>query len=206
MTDMPEPIELPEEQSRSRRTVNCEAFKRFLGFLSPDLDEAGCLYHLLHKRLVGFFSTKGDSDPYDAADVTIDRAALKIADNTPVSDVNNFCLGIARYVFKERLRYTQREISSFINFVENLPTVPVEEIEKFYDVLRHCFEKLTVSDQELLVAYCKVFRGRARAEHRRRLAESMKVSVQSLRMRVTRLRSVLTDCVQKRSADKPVPL
>lgn len=205
MTDMLEPIELPEEYSRSRGAVSCEAFERFLGFLSPDPKEASRLYTLLHKRLVGFFRTKGDSDPCDAADVTIDRAVLKIADNTPVSDVNNFCLGIARNVFRERLRYRQREISSFISFIENLPTVPVEEIEKYYGVLRDCFEKLTVPDQELLAAYCQVFRGRARAECRRRLAESRKMSVLALRMRVTRLRSVLTDCVRKLTADNPAP-
>jgi len=203
---MPETIEPPEEHSRSRRTVSSEALERFLEFLSPDPDEAGHLYTLLHKKLVGFFSMKGVADPYGAADETIDRAVLKIADNTPVSDVNNFCLGIARYIVKERLRYTQRENSSFINFINNLPTVPVEEIERFYGVLRYCFEKLTVPDQELLVAYCQVFRGRARAECRRQLAESMGLSVLALRMRVTRLRSVLTDCVQKRSAHNPAPL
>lgn len=206
MTDMPEPIEPPEEYPMSRRAVSGEAFGRFLEFLSSDPDKAGHLYTLLHKKLVGFFSTKGVSDPCGAADETIDRAVLKIADDTPVSDVNNFCLGIARYIVKEGLRHTQRENSAFINFIKNLPTVPAEEVERFYGVLRHCFEKLPAPDQELLVAYCQVFRGRARAECRRRLAESMRLSVLALRMRVMRLRSVLTDCAQKRSADNSVPL
>lgn len=174
--------------------------------MSPDREEAGRLYTLLHKKLVGFFSSKGVSDPCNAADETIDRAVLKIADNTPVSDLNNFCLGIARYVAMERLRYPPRENSAFINFIKNLPNVPIEEIERYYGVLKHCFEKLTAPDQELLVAYCQVFRGRARADNRRRLAERMGLSVLALRMRVTRLRGVLTDCVRKRSADDPTPL
>jgi hypothetical protein len=38
-------------------------------------------------------------------------------------------------------------------------------------------------------------RGRARSEHRRRLAEQMKTTVVALRMRVTRLRGTLSDCV-----------
>lgn len=206
MTDMPEPIELPDEHPGSRRAVSGEDFGRFLALLSPDPDEAGRLYTLLHRKLVGFFNTKGVSDPCGAADETIDRAVLKIADNTPVSDTNNFCLGIARYIVKERLRYTQREHSAFINFIKTLPTIPAEEMERFYGVLRYCFEKLPAPDQELLVAYCQVFRGRARADCRRRLAESMGLSVLALRMRVMRLRGVLTDCARKRSANNFAPL
>lgn len=206
MTDMPEPIDLPEEHPKSRRTINSEAFARFLEFFSPNPDEAGRLYTLLHKKLVAFFSTKGVSDPCGAADETIDRAVLKIANDTPVSDVNHFCLGIARYIAKERLRETRRENSSFINFIENLPTVPVEEIEGLYRVMRHCFEKLTTPEQKLLVDYCRDFRGRARSEYRCRLAESRGLSVLALRMRVTRLRSALTKCFRKHSADNSATL
>ncbi len=49
------------------------------------------------------------------------------------------------------------------------------------------------------MAYCKILRGRERAEHRRRLAEKMKTTVVALRMRVTRLRGILSDCVRKHS-------
>ena len=62
-------------------------------------------------------------------------------------------------------------------------------------------ELLADDERTLLVAYCRVMRGRARAEHRRELAASMKTTVTALRMRVNRLRETLTECVEKRSND-----
>jgi hypothetical protein len=134
-----------------------------------------------------------------AADETIDRAALKISAGTPVPDAGRYCMGIARNIAKERYRREQRESSTFLAFIENLANTSNEQVERIYNILKPCFEELTVEEQNLLVAYCQVTQGRARAEHRRRLAETMKTTMLALRMRVTRLRSILTDCVKNRS-------
>lgn len=183
----------------NRQAVGRETFARFLEFLSPDIDEAGHRYTRLHEKLVGFFRMKGISDPVSAADETIDRAAIKITAGTPVSDAEKYCLGIARNITKEKYRSAQRESSAFLKFIENLPDATGEQLERIYSILKPCFEELAVEDQKLLMEYCQVLRGRARAEHRRQLAETMKTTVLALRMRVTRLRSSLTDCIKKRS-------
>jgi hypothetical protein len=174
-----------------------EAFASFLQALSPSEEEAGRRYTSLHRRLTGFFSLRGISDPTSAADETIDRAATKISLGTPVPHVANYCLGIARYIVKERLRGAQRESSTFLNFMENLASNSDEEVERITRILKPCFEQLLPEEQQLLLAYCQILRGRARSDHRRQLAERRQTTVLALRMRVTRLRAVLAECVRK---------
>jgi hypothetical protein len=144
---------------------------------------------------------KGVSDPLTAADETIDRAVLKIGAGTIIPDVDKYCFGIARNVAKERYRLMHRETLAFHEFIEDIDDSPVEQLERIYGVLKPCFEQLSVEEQQLLVAYCQEIQGRARAEYRRQLAETMKMTVLALRIRVTRLRNRLTECVQNRSSN-----
>ena len=176
-----------------------EDFARILALLSPDTEEAGRHYTSLHKKLTGYFGLKGVSDPLTAADETFDRAVLKIGAGTIVPNVDKYCFGIARNVFKERLRLMRRENSAYHNFIEDLGSSSAEQIERIYSILKPCFELLAAEEQQLLMTYCHEIQGRARAEYRRELAKTMKMTVLALRVRVTRLRSILTDCVQKRS-------
>ena len=176
-----------------------EDFARVLALLSPDTEEAGRLYARLHSKLTGFFTFKGISDPLSAADETIDRAILKIRAGTVIPDLEKYCLGIARNIAKERHRRAKREDRASHEFQAGIDDSPVEQIERISDILKPCFEQLPVEDQQLLSEYCRELQGRARAEHRRQLAEAMKLTLLALRIRVTRLRNKLSDCVQKRS-------
>lgn len=178
-----------------------EDFERFLRLLSPDSDEAGRRYSTLHKKLTGFFSMKGVGDPGSAADETIDRAVLKIAAGAVVSDVGKYCLGIARHIFQERLRLVRREASAFQEFIAELSRYSGEQVERIYSILKPCFELLAADERQLLLVYCQKVEGRARAVHRRQLADTRKITLLALRVRVTRLRDRLTDCVRKRSND-----
>jgi DNA-directed RNA polymerase specialized sigma24 family protein len=185
--------------SRKGQKVTREVFAWFLKSLSSDVEEAAHRYARLHKKLTGFFSLKGISDPVDAADETIDRAALKIASGTPVPDIERYCLGIARNVAKEKLRHALRESSTYLSFVRELPDSSDTQVERIQRILMPCFEQLAKDEKELLTRYCQVLHGRERAEHRRQLAEAMNTTVVALRMRVTRLRDILVDCAQKRA-------
>jgi hypothetical protein len=176
-----------------------EDFARFLACLSPDAEEANGRYLRLQKKLAGFFSMRGTSDGADAADETIDRAAVLSRDGRSIPDMEKFCVGVARNIARERRRREQREASTFLDFVRKVADHSDEQIERIQRILKPCFAQLAPEDQRLLADYCRVFRGRARAEHRRQLAEKMETSVLGLRMRVTRLRSVLAACVQKRT-------
>lgn len=174
-----------------------EDFDRILTLLSSDPEEAARLYAILHSKLAGFFRMKGISDPEAAADETIDRAVVKLAAGASIPDIARYCFGIARNIAKERRRQMRREIDAFQGFVNDTEEFPTEQVERINELLKPCFEELTQEDQELLRTYCKELQGRARAEHRRQLAEMMQLTVLALRIRVTRLRTRLTDCVKK---------
>ena len=176
-----------------------EEFARLLQALSADGEEAALLYTGLHKKLVGLFRLRGVSDPGEAADETLDRAAIKIAGGAPVPDVGRFAMGIARFVAMERLRAEQRESTASKEFFDILALGFDAQSESYHELMKACFEQLAEEEQRLLIAYCQVLRGRARAEHRRHLAEMMKTTVIALRMRVTRLRSGLSECVSSHS-------
>ena len=183
--------------------MKSDDFTRFLELLSPTVGgEDACLCYIrLYRKLEGFFTLKGISDPTSAAAETIDRTVKKVAGGTPIPDVGKYCMGVARNVAKERLRSQRRESKAFLGFIEGLDNNAGEQVAYIEQVLKPCFELLTAKDQELLVAYCRVLRGRVRAEYRRELAGRMNVTVTGLRMQVTRLRKELTNCARKRSND-----
>jgi hypothetical protein len=181
--------------------MDSEMFARFLTLLAPDMEEAGRRYTRLHKKLTGFFRMRGISDPESAAHETIDRAVIKIAAGAIVPDVEKYCFGIARNIVKEIIRIVIREDFALRKFSQGLSHSSVEQVERIYNLLKPCFEQLADDEQQLLLAYCKDIQGRARAEHRRQLADSRKISVLALRIRVTRLRNNLSDCVHSRTGE-----
>src|SRR6201986_4022530 len=183
--------------------MNSDDFSRFLELLSSSGGgDDGCLCYIrLHRKLEGFFTMRGIRDAAGAADETIDRAVKKIAEGAPVPDAGKYCMGIARNIVRERLRREHRESKSFLKFIEDLDDGPREVVARINQILEPCFSVLAHDDKALLVAYCRVMRGSARAEHRRQLAASMNTTVTALRMRVNRLRETLTEWVERRSND-----
>jgi hypothetical protein len=169
-----------------------------LGALCPDdPDEAIRLYLLLHQKLEGFFRLKGMYDPVTDADETYDRAEEKLAKGNYVPNISKFCMGIAKNIVYERLRNKKREESAFLKFLEYSHDKSTESIvDKITKLMKPCFEQLPEDDRNLLISYCKVPPGMDRAEHRRQLAARLKSSIAALRIRVTRLRRGLENCVK----------
>lgn len=174
-------------------------FTILLQFLAPDdPDEAGRRYLNLHQKLEGYFRLRGVADPVGCADEALDRAARRIAEGAEVPDINHFCLGIARFIVMERWRGDTRENEAFLHFLELNVSVTEDDLNHF-TLMRSCFDQLPQYDRELLESYCIVPRGRERAIHRRELAEKRQTTVSALRIRITRLRRGLDDCVRELS-------
>jgi hypothetical protein len=188
-----------ENNLTNQQHMNPEVFARLLEALSTDPEEANNSYMSLHGKLTNFFAMKGIPDPVNCADEAMDRAALKISSGKDVPDVYKYCFGIARNLVKEKSRFMLRESTAFQQFIEALNNSTDEQIERIRNLLKPCFDRLDEEDRQLLAEYCQDIQGRHRTEHRRKLAEKMNISVLALRVRVTRLRKNLADCVQKRS-------
>ena len=178
--------------------MSLEDFPRFMESLSPDKEEAGRLYIRLQEKLVGFFGMRGISDSTGATNETLKRGAEKIAGGTNVPNAEKFCLGIARNVAREWWRRERREEVAFRRFTENLANNTADEVERIEHVLKPCFERLKGEDQKLLVAYCSVAEGVSHAERRRRVAEELEITMRALRIKVSRLRDKLEECVKER--------
>ena len=173
-------------------------FDRLLTFLCPDdPDEAGRRYLRLQQKLVGYFQFRGVADPIAAADEALDRASRRLAEGTNVPDIDRFCLGIARFIIKEGWRLNNRESEAFLQFLEQHNHEP-DEIDRF-SLMKTCFEQLPQNDRQLLTLYCAAPSGRARARYRLKLAEQLNYTVTAMRVRVTRVRRGLDDCVKELS-------
>ena len=174
-------------------------FRILLTFLCPDdPEEAGRRYLRLHQKLEGYLRTRGVADTAAAADETLDRAAKRIADGAEVPNINNFCLGIARFIIMEGWRVNTRESNAFLEFLEQHEHATADQIDRL-SFMKSCFEQLPLYERNLLNSYCAAPRGQARAQHRRELAERLELSVSALRIRVTRLRQGLDDCLKELS-------
>jgi len=174
-----------------------QSFAALLAFLCPeDPDEASRRYLQLHQKLAGFFQLRGMSDPVNDADDALDRAAKKISEGLEIPNIDRFCIGIAKKIILERARKKKREESVFLKFIDHSQDDSTEVlVDRITNLMKPCFEQLPSDDRDLLTSYCKVPREYTRAEHRRRLAESLQSTISALRIRVTRLRRDLEDCV-----------
>jgi hypothetical protein len=173
-------------------------FSALLTFLCPDdPDEASRRYLRLHQKLAGYFRLKGMYDSVNDADDALDRAGEKIVKGLDIPDIDKFCMGIARNIVHERLRQKKREESAFLKFLYNSQDNSTEAlVDRITNLMKPCFEKLPQDDRNLLTAYCKVPQGVERAEHRRQLAAAVESTISALRIRVTRLRRGLQNCVR----------
>ena len=173
-------------------------FARLITFLCPDdPEEAGRRYLRLHQKLAGYLQFRGVADPTAAADEALDRAGRRIAEGAEVPDIDRFCLGIARFIIKEGWRLNNRESAAFLQFLAQHDH-PSDEVDRF-SLMKMCFEKLPHNDKQLLTLYCAAPAGRARAKYRVELAEQLNFSVTAMRVRVTRVRHSLDDCVKELS-------
>ena len=168
-------------------------------YLSPeDPDEAGRRYRRLHQKLTGFFQLRGVADPTVAADEALNRAAIKMAEEVEVSDINGFCLGIARSMLMEGSRQNTRESTAFLQFLEQHKDATDRQTASF-NLMKTCFEKLPQADKELLDSYCIAPFGLGRPQYLKQLAERLNTSLTTLSIHVTKLRRDLDTCVKESS-------
>lgn len=173
--------------------LTTEVFANLLNLFSRDPDAAGLQYTRLHEALVRFFETKGISEPNLAADETIDRVAEKVNQAAEINDIVKYSFGVARYVALENMRKER----SAMRVAERIlrQTSASHDSDGEFEVLRDCFRGLYPKEQRLLMEYYSAELEGGKADFRRKLAEREKVSVNTLRIRVSRLRKRLEDCL-----------
>jgi len=109
---------------------------------------------------------------------------------TYVGDPANFFPGVAVYIFQEWLR-KQR-----VPAVVPPQPSPPEQDDASYACLQKCASKLPEADRAMIIAYYQEEK-HAKIDHRKKLAEQLRLSMNALRIRTTRLRESLRQCVEQ---------
>jgi DNA-directed RNA polymerase specialized sigma24 family protein len=166
-----------------------EAFDALLGWLDPNRERAGQKYEDIRRRLVKIFSCRGCGEPEDLADETINRVTSKLPAVEPgfVGDPGRYFYGVAN---KVHLEYRRRKPAP------DTPPPPGydESIEREFECLERCMQKLTAENRTLVIEYYRNER-QAKIDHRKRLAEQLGIAINALRIRAFRIRAALQECV-----------
>ena len=181
--------------ARVKWTLTQEAFDKLLHALDGDRERAGNIYQETRSNLIRFFEWRGCPFPEDHADETINRVAKRILEGEDVRDVPKYFFGVARLLFLEIQKARARELKA----LNNLPEAELsfhDSDEARLDCLRHCLGGIAPDQRDLIIGYYQGEKSN-KIKNRQILAERLRVSIGTLRMRALRLREQLEVCVQK---------
>lgn len=186
-----------EEAQRHRWDLTQEAFDQFLSLLDLDRDRAGESYEELRRNLVQLFIWRGGRDPEAHADETINRVIRKIDEGEEVRDPISYAHGVARWLLLEIFKKQEREQIG----IEELPPLVAQPEERDDDesgvlCLRRCLNRLPEESRQLIVLYYQGEKS-AKIDNRKRLAESLRITLGALRYRAFDLRQRLQGCIER---------
>lgn len=167
-----------------------EAFDALLAWLDPAREEAGRKYEEIRVRLIKIFACRGCCEPEDLADETINRVSKKLTEieSSYSGDPALYFYGVANKVHLEYLRHRPVPVPS-------PPHEPPDDLEKEYECLERCIQRLTPDNRRLVLQYYQEEK-RAKIDHRKQLAEQLGIALNALRIRAYRIRAALQECVQ----------
>lgn len=178
---------------REKWALSQSSFDEFLAVLDPDRERAGRRYEELRTRIVKFFEWRAARLADDLADETLDRVARRLAAGELIHDPFKYSYGVARLVYLEAAKRQVKEQA----IVVEMPYRPREDDDdERMTCLERCLGELTDNSRMMILSYYRADK-QARIDHRKMLAEQMKISVNALRVKALRIRAVLEDCVMK---------
>ena len=168
-----------------------EAFRRLLEWLDADPDVAARKYEQTRRSLLKFFECRRCISAEEQVDRVIDRVARRMSEGVDIYAANPFLYfhGVALNVFQEYLRKQRAALE-----VPVLRPEDTSRMQHRLECMEACFAALPPETRRMMVDYCTVDKASKRRA-REALAERLGMSVNSLRIRVHRLREQLERCV-----------
>ena len=177
-----------------------ESFDEILAWLDADRDVAAKIYVQLRDDLTKIFSWNRCNDPEGLTDEAFDRVARKVHElrETFAGDPRLFFYGVARNLIRENPKRIRMQVSLEDT---DLPANPVAETETenanlLEECLHSCLQKLSSDKRELILNYYAKEK-HAKIRHRTEMAERLGISVETLRVRVYRIRTALEQCIER---------
>jgi RNA polymerase sigma factor (sigma-70 family) len=191
LTDPPPP--------KQKWAITPEAFDLLLSWLDPNRELAGERYEEVRSRLIRRFRQHGCPEPEQLANDTIDRVARKLPEiiDTYEGEPAPYFYSVAHYIHMEFLRspatvsLAQTDVP-----IRDAPSPPesFDEDERMNACLRHCMEKLSAREREMILQYYKGER-QVKIEIRKELAERLGIKLANLRLQTQRIRARLKKCI-----------
>jgi len=180
--------------------VPTEGFEEILAWLNPDREIAATMYVQLRHDLAKIFTFRRCADPEGLTDEVFDRVAKKVHELRPtyVGDPRLYFRAVANNLVKEDLKRAKTQVS----LEEPEPPEPTttesdeDDIEDLEECLHSCLQKLSAEDRKLIVNYYAKEK-HAKIDHRSELASQSGISVETLRVKVYRLRLSLQRCIER---------
>ena len=175
-----------------------ESFEEILAWLNPDRDVAAAMYVQLRHDLAKMFIWGRCADPEGMTDDVFDRVGKKVHDVRPTyeGDPRLYFRAVANNLIKENHKKIKTQLS--IEGID-LPEPPVTETEdetaaEMEECLQVCLQKLSAHKRELILGYYAKEK-QAKIDHRNELAQKYGITVETLRVRVFRIRESLAECI-----------
>ena len=175
-----------------------ESFEEILAWLNPDRDVAATMYVQLRHDLAKMFMWGRCADPEGMTDEAFDRVAKKVHDVRPTyeGDPRLYFRAVANNLIKENHKKIKTQLP-----VEDIdlagPSISETEDELaayIEECLQLCLQKLGADKRELILSYYAKEK-QAKIDHRNELAQKFEITVETLRVRVFRIRETLAGCI-----------
>lgn len=178
--------------------IPTESFEEILAWLNPDREVAATMYVQLHKDLSNIFKWRGFNDTEGLADEVFDRVAKKLHEVRPTykGDPRLYFRAVANNLVKENLKKIKTHVS--LQRVDLPDPRSIEgaedETADMEECLQSCLQNLSAENRELIVGYYAKEK-QAKIDHRSELAQRFGISVETLRVKVYRIRVYLQECI-----------
>ena len=182
-------------------SLSPHAFQQLLSWLDQGKDSDGQNFLEMRQRLLAYFDRKNCPVPDELADEVLNRVARRIEEEGSLeSDTPaKYCYIVARFVFMEHLRETQKGrvvLDEIRRQRHGGGVVEDDNREQVLICLEQCTSKLERVNRELITRYY-VGKERVKIENRRSLAESLGITMNALAIRACRIRDKLEACVRQ---------
>jgi RNA polymerase sigma factor (sigma-70 family) len=176
-----------------------KSFDEILAWLHPDRDQAGDIYVQLRHDLTKIFTWNRCADPDGLTDEVFDRVARKVHDVRPTfeGEPKLYFYGVARNLLKESPKRVKRQVSLEDTELRAPDTSMGDETARMREeCLDSCLQDLDPEKKELILSYYTRDK-QAKIDYRSEMARKLGISVETLRVRVYRLRGTIETCIER---------
>ena len=186
-----------------RNNLSVVEFEQFLDLLATDRRQAAEKYIALRTRLEKFFEWRDCENVEELTDIVFDRVTKKITQGEKIENAEAYCVSVAKFVLlenrREELRKSELDENSNEITVRTSSEDSTEEDElrdRQMKCLEGCLTKFPSEQRKLLTDYFDT-NEETLIPTRKRLAEVLGITLNTLRIRVCRLKLKLEKCTKE---------